>query len=199
MHCAQGWTESRTGSRIEAAKPRTLHSSASRERARIILLAAGGKQDKEIASELQISMQKSARWRARFLEYDVVGLEKDARRPGRTPSIPAALVKRVIHMTTKEKPKNTTQWSTRTMAEAVGISAASVRRIWHKNGLKPHLVDTFKVSNDPRFAENSRRLWASMLTRSSMLWYFVAMRRARSKRSIELSQACLSSVAGLAR
>jgi transposase len=56
-------------------------------------------------------------------------------------------------MTTKEKPKNATQWSTRTMAEAVGISEASVRRIWHKNGLKPHLVDTFKVSNDPKFAE----------------------------------------------
>jgi transposase len=123
------------------------------ERSRIILLAAGGKQDKEIASELQISVQKSARWRARFLESGVTGLEKDAPRPGRTPTIPAALVKRVIYMTTKEKPNNATQWSTRTMAEAVGISEASVRRIWHKNGLKPHLVDTFKVSNDPRFAE----------------------------------------------
>jgi len=123
------------------------------ERFRIILLAAGGKQDKEIASELQISVQKSARWRARFLACGIVGLEKDATRPGRTPTIPAALVKRVIHMTTKEKPKNATQWSTRTMAEVVGISAASVRRIWHKHGLKPHLVDTFKVSNDPNFAE----------------------------------------------
>ena len=123
------------------------------ERSRIILLAAGGKQDKEIASELQISVQKSARWRARFLACGIVGLEKDATRPGRTPTIPAALVKRVIHMTTKEKPKNATQWSTRTMAEVVGISAASVRRIWHKHGLKPHLVDTFKVSNDPNFAE----------------------------------------------
>jgi transposase len=123
------------------------------ERARIVLLAAGGKQDKEIASELQISVQKSARWRARFLECGIAGLEKDAARPGRTPTIATALVKRVIHMTTKEKPKNATQWSTRTMAEAVGISAASVRRIWHKNGLKPHLVKTFKVSNDPKFAE----------------------------------------------
>lgn len=123
------------------------------ERARIILLAADGKQDKEIASELQISVQKSARWRARFLEYGVRGLEKDAPRPGRTPSIPGTLVKRVIHMTTRQKPANATQWSTRSMAEAVGISEASVRRIWHKNGLKPHLVDTFKVSNDPKFAE----------------------------------------------
>lgn len=123
------------------------------ERARIILLAAGGKQDKEIASELQISVQKSARWRARFLESGVTGLEKDAPRPGRTPTLSAAVIKRVIHMTTKAKPMNATHWSTRSMAEAVGISEASVRRIWHKNGLKPHLVDTFKVSNDPQFAE----------------------------------------------
>jgi hypothetical protein len=57
------------------------------ERSRIILLAAGGKQDKEIASELQISVQKSARWRARFLACGIVGLEKDATRPGRTPSL----------------------------------------------------------------------------------------------------------------
>ena len=98
-------------------------------------------------------MPKAARWRARFLECGVACLEKDAPRPGRTPTIPKEVVKRVIHMTTKEKPANATQWSTRTMAEAVGISEASVRRIWHKNGLKPHLVDTFKISNDPQFAE----------------------------------------------
>jgi transposase len=123
------------------------------ERARIVLLAADGKQNKEIAFELRISVQKAARWRARFLKCGISCLEKDAPRPGRTPTIPESVVKRVIHMTTKEKPANATQWSTRTMAEAVGISEASVRRIWHKNGLKPHLVDTFKVSNDPQFAE----------------------------------------------
>ena len=123
------------------------------ERARIVLLAANGKQDKEISAELGIGVQKVARWRARFLDEGVVGFEKDAPRPGRTPSIPAAVVKRVIHLTTKTKPANATQWSTRTMAEQVGISEASVRRIWHKNGLKPHLVKTFKVSNDPQFTE----------------------------------------------
>jgi len=123
------------------------------ERARIVLLAAAGKQDKEIAEELGISVQKSARWRARFLECGIAGLEKDAPRPGRTPSISEATVKRVVRMTTKQKPVHATQWSTRTMAQAVGISEASVRRIWRKHGLKPHLVDTFKVSNDPQFAE----------------------------------------------
>ena len=98
-------------------------------------------------------MIRSRRWRARFLELGIVGLEKDAPRPGRTPSISQAVVRRVIHLTTKTKPANATQWSTRRMAEEVGISEASVRRIWHNNGLKPHLVETFKVSSDPLFAE----------------------------------------------
>jgi transposase len=80
-------------------------------------------------------------------------LEKDAPRPGRTPSIPKATVDLVIKLTTQEKPHNATHWSTRTMAAAVSISAASVRRIWRANGLKPHLIETFKISKDPRFAE----------------------------------------------
>jgi len=123
------------------------------ERARIVLLAAAGKQDKDVAAELGISAQKVARWRKRFLALGMAGLEKDAPRPGRTPSISAAKVKRVIQKTTQEKPAHRTHWSTRSMAAAVGISEATVRRIWHKNGLKPHLVETFKVSTDPHFAE----------------------------------------------
>jgi transposase len=123
------------------------------ERARIVLMAGAGKQDKEIAAELGISVQKSARWRARFLESGVAGLEKDAPRPGRNPRIQAHTVERVIQMTTQEKPANATHWSTRSMAAAVELSEATVRRIWHKHGLKPHLLETFKVSKDPHFAE----------------------------------------------
>jgi transposase len=123
------------------------------ERARVILLAAAGKQDLEIAAEIGISNQKAARWRKRFLELGLAGLEKDAPRPGRTPSIPKATVQRVIELTTLEKPHNATHWSTRTMAAAVGISEASARRIWRVHGLKPHLTETFKVSKDPHFAE----------------------------------------------
>jgi len=123
------------------------------ERARVVLLAADGKQDLEIAAEIGISNQKAARWRKRFLKLGLVGLEKDAPRPGRTPTITAAKVQEVVQKTTQEKPGNATQWSTRTMAEAAGLSEKSVRRIWHKHGLKPHLSRTFKVSNDPQFAE----------------------------------------------
>lgn len=123
------------------------------ERARIVLMAAAGKQDKEIAAELGMTAHKVARWRSRYLECGMSGLEKDAPRPGRTPSITPAQVKQVIEKTTREKPANATHWSTRTMAAAVGLSEKTVRRIWHKHGLKPHLVETFKVSTDPHFAE----------------------------------------------
>ena len=123
------------------------------QRAQIILLAADGKQDLEIAVAVNISNQKAARWRKRFLQKGFPGLEKDATRPGRPPTITPAKVKDVVRKTTQEKPDNATHWSTRTMAKACGISEKSVRRIWRKNGLKPHLVRTFKVSNDLRFAE----------------------------------------------
>jgi transposase len=123
------------------------------ERARVVLLAAAGKQDLEIAAEAGISNQRAARWRKRFLKLGLAGLEKDAPRPGRTPTITSAKVQEVVRKTTQEKPANATQWSTRAMAEVAGVSEKSVRRIWHKHGLKPHLSRTFKVSNDPEFAE----------------------------------------------
>ncbi len=123
------------------------------ERARVVLLAASGKQDLEIAAEIGISNQKAARWRKRFLAKGLAGLEKDAPRSGRTPTITSAKVQEVVRRTTQEKPANATHWSTRTMAEAAGLSEKSIRRIWHKHGLKPHLSRTFKVSNDPKFVE----------------------------------------------
>jgi transposase len=123
------------------------------ERARVVLRAAAGQQDLEIAAELGISNQKAARWRKRFLAAGLGGLERDAPRTGRTPKITAAKVQEVIRKTTQEKPPDATHWSTRSMAEAVGISEKSVRRIWRQHGLKPHLARTFKVSNDPDFAE----------------------------------------------
>ena len=114
---------------------------------------AAGLQDKQIAGELGITPEKAARWRNRFLEVGAVGLEKDAPRPGRPRTIGEGKVQEVINKTTREKPEAATHWSTRTMAAAVGVSEASVRRIWRTHGLKPHLVKSFKLSNDPQFAE----------------------------------------------
>jgi transposase len=122
------------------------------ERAKIVLLAADGRQDLEIAAALNISSQKSARWRQRFLSLGLEGLEKDAPRPGRPQTIDEHTVENVVVKTTQSKPDNATHWSTRGMAAAIGISEASVRRIWRAHGLKPHLVETYKVSNDTRFS-----------------------------------------------
>jgi transposase len=123
------------------------------ERARIVLRAAAGMQDQQIAAELGITPEKVARWRNRYLDGGIKALEKDNSRPGRPRTITGDRTAEVIHKTTQEKPDNATHWSTRTMAAATGLSEASIRRIWHANGLKPHLVKTFKVSNDVRFAE----------------------------------------------
>ena len=123
------------------------------ERARIVLLAAAGMQDKQIAAKLRIMPEKAARWRNRFLDGGLAALDKDAPRPGRTPTITPAKIQEVIRKTTQEKPSNATHWSTRSMAQAAGLSEKSVRRIWRQHGLKPHLARTFKVSNDPQFAE----------------------------------------------
>ena len=100
-----------------------------------------------------VTPEKVARWRNRLLDGGIAALQKDASRPGRTRTITDDQVKRVVDMTIGHKPANATHWSTRTMAAAAGISEASVRRIWHAHGLKPHLVRTFKLSRDIRFAE----------------------------------------------
>ena len=123
------------------------------ERARIVLRAADGWLDKDIAAELDITPEKAARWRNRFLDGGLAALQKDAPRPGRPLTVLPTKVKQVVDKTTQEKPTGATHWSTRTVAAAVGVSEATVRRIWHAHGLKPHLVTTFKVSTDPQFAD----------------------------------------------
>src|SRR6266705_4686315 len=119
-------------------------------RSRIVLLAAEGLQNKQIAETLNVAPRMAALWRGRFIEHGIEGLLKDAPRAGRTPSISRASL---IEKTTQSSPRNATHWSTRTMAREMGISKATVSRIWRANGLKPHRVESFKVSNDPHFAD----------------------------------------------
>lgn len=123
------------------------------QRAKIILAAARGRENKEIAAELGCTKRTVGTWRNRFAERRLPGIEKDAPRGGRTPSVRAAKEAEIICKTTRETPPQATQWSTRTMAAAVGVSEKTVRRVWRDNGLKPHRIKTFKVSNDPQFAE----------------------------------------------
>ena len=89
-------------------------------------------------------------------ESGLEGITKDLPRAGRKPTKRAKVEGRIIRMTTQTEPANATHWSTRTLADQLGVSQSMVHRVWKANGLKPHLVKTFKVSNDPRFEEKLR-------------------------------------------
>ena len=123
------------------------------QRAQIVTLAADGVTSRDIAEQLEISRPTVQLWRERFLALRVAGLEKDAPRPGRIPSIPATKIRVIVEATLHTTPPAATHWSTRTMAQAQGVSEATVRRIWKQHNLKPHLVKTFKLSRDKQFLE----------------------------------------------
>jgi transposase len=123
------------------------------ERSRIVLLAGEGKENGEISEILGMSRQKVGRWRHRYHEHGLAGIEKDAPRPGRKKVISKRTVNKVIKLTTQEKPANATHWSRRLMAQRVNISESAVGRIWQAYGLKPHRVSTFELSNDKHFQE----------------------------------------------
>lgn len=122
-------------------------------RAKIVLAAAEGCENQEIAAALGCTRRTVGTWRNRFAAQGLAGIEQDAPRPGRAASVRAAKEAEIILKTTRETPPNATQWSVRSMAEAVGVSKDTVRRVWRDNGLQPHRTKHFKVSNDPRFAE----------------------------------------------
>ena len=122
-------------------------------RARIVLLASEGMANRRIAREVGTSRPTVLLWRERFVAGGVAALLQDAPGRGRPASISAAKVKRIVKATTQTRPRGATHWSTRTMAEAQGISHATVQRIWDAHGLQPHRVKTFKLSRDKRFVE----------------------------------------------
>jgi transposase len=123
------------------------------QRARIIQMAAEGALNQTIADALNISRPTVQLWRDRFLALRLRGLEQDAPRPGRLPKIPQAKVEAVVEATLHSTPPNETHWSARSMAKAQKLSRMTVQRIWKQYNLKPHLVETFKLSKDKRFLE----------------------------------------------
>jgi transposase len=147
--------ELNSAARLELEKLSRRRTAAVRvaQRSRIVLLAAEGMQNKEIAERVGVAPRMVALWRSRFIELGVEGLLKDAPRPGRTPEISPDIVARVVASTTQSKPAGATHWSRSSMARAMGISESSVGRIWRAHGLKPHRIESFKVSNDPHFAQ----------------------------------------------
>ena len=119
-----------------------------------LLLAADGVANQEIARRCEVDSDTVRRWRRRFADKGVDGVGVIAKGRGRKPSIPAGTVEEVVRLTHQERPADgSTHWSTRSMAAGVGIGKDAVARIWSDHGLKPWKVDTFKISNDPRFEE----------------------------------------------
>jgi transposase len=120
------------------------------QRARIVLLASTGMQNRDIAAELNVGRVQAGRWRERYAESRLAGIERDLPRGAPARKVDAA---RLAALTTQTTPPQATQWSTRSMANMLGVSQSSVSRHWRAQGLKPHLIETFKVSRDPKFIE----------------------------------------------
>jgi transposase len=122
-------------------------------RAKALLLAAEGVANTAIAARLQVSPSSVVAWRDRFAEEGLAKIGRVRPGRGRKSQIPAEKIEEIVRLTQETKPKGETHWSCRSMADVVGVSPATVQRVWSARGLKPHLVKTFKLSNDKRFEE----------------------------------------------
>ena len=120
-------------------------------RARIVLLTADGIGTNEIMRRTGTSKVTVWRWQERFMRAGIAGLLRDKTRPSRIPPLPASVHERTVSLTLGEPPDEATHWTAATMAQAAGISASSVQRIWRAHGLQPHRVRQFKLSRDPDF------------------------------------------------
>ena len=136
-----------------ASRPKSTQRLATR--AKIVLACAEGLDNKDVAARLHVNTVTVGKWRKRFLADRLDGLT-DEPRPGAPRTITDARVEEVVTRTLETKPKAATHWSTRGMAQAVGLSQSAIVRIWNAFGLKPHTSETFKLSTDPFFVEKVR-------------------------------------------
>ncbi len=123
------------------------------QRAEALLLAADGVANTRIAARVGVNASTVRAWRARFAEEGLAKLGKVRAGRGRKSNIPQAKIEQIVELTQHSKPDGQTHWSCRTMARQVGVSSATVQRVWAARGLKPHLVHSFTLSNDPRFEQ----------------------------------------------
>ena len=123
------------------------------DRARIVLAAAEGKTNDQIADELHVHRRTVGLWRRRFILLRLTGIEQDAPRAGRRPRLDQAAIEGILAKTLHTKPRGETHWSTRTLAREVGVHHTTIHRIWRLRGIKPHLTQSFKLSHDAHFEE----------------------------------------------
>jgi transposase len=142
-------------SKLESWARRATSQQRLALRARIVLECANGLKNQDVAKRLNVCRPTVGKWRERFQAERLEGLT-DEPRPGTPRTISDAKVEELVTLTLEEKPVCGTQWSTRSMAKRVGLAHDSVARIWRAFGLKPHLEETFKLSQDPWFTEKVR-------------------------------------------
>ena len=140
---------------LERWARRPKSSQALAFRCRIVLAAADGMSSTEIAAQLGCTGSTVGKWRGRFARRGFDGLHGEAR-PGKPRSITDADVERVLVKTLEELPRDATHWSTRSLAQATGMSQSAVSRTWRAFGLKPHRTEAFKLSPDPQFIDKVR-------------------------------------------
>jgi transposase len=141
--------------RLESLAHRSHSAPPVARRARIILACADGRATTSVAKRLHLSATTVCKWRTRFLRDRVDGLY-DEPRPGTPRRITDERIEQVIIRTLESTPRGATQWSTRGMAKATGLSNATISRIWRAFGLQPHRTKTFKLSKDPLLIDNVR-------------------------------------------
>ena len=124
------------------------------QRAQIVLLAAQGLQNKDVAEQLGIGRVQVARWRERYLQCGLQGIERDL--PRGAPPVKVDVAK-LVDLTTRTTPAAATHWRMRKMAAALGVSASTVMRHWQAHGLMPHIVGCLKVSRDPQCDLDSKK------------------------------------------
>lgn len=139
----EGWTRRRTTAQALAL------------RSQLVLLCATGRSNTDVARTLRVTKQTVGKWRSRFVERRLGGL-LDEPRPGGPRRVTDAKVEQIVTKTLESTPNDATHWSTRSMAKACGLSPMTVSRLWRAFGLKPHRVETFKLSKDPLFVDKVR-------------------------------------------
>jgi transposase len=140
---------------LESWERRRTSAQALAERSRIVLAAAEGLKNTEIAQRLGIGREMVTKWRNRFAQDRLDGLS-DEPRPGQPRKITDQKIEEVITKTLESAPNNATHWSTRSMAKEVGLSQTAISQIWRAFGLQPHRQGTWKLSKDPLFIEKVR-------------------------------------------
>lgn len=133
-----------------------LRSSTTRkslaERARIILLSAEGQSAEAIGNKLDVTTRTVYKWRQRYRTQGIEGLS-DQPRPGQPRKLEASKTREILRLTTERIPEEATHWSLRLMAKYAGVSRWQVQQVWQAADLKPHRIKSFKISQDPEFAE----------------------------------------------